>query len=365
MPIPQTIKKNNSEMAQLLKQEPEIFSIPKIGDLTEARLIAKALRAAYFDLGSYGNGIVYGAEYINAKNVIKELEIGETTPAKIIDLENDEGYIELSIAEASQQKKWREVKELFEKDEPLKVKIIGANAGGVTAEISSIKAFMPVSQLANEHYPRVGEGNRTKIAEELKKFIGQEFTVKIIDVNTRANKLIISERAATEQNVKELLLKYSVGQVIDGIISGVADFGAFVRFADNPLIEGLIHISEIDHKLIDNPKDVVKVGDLIKAQIIEIKDDRVSLSLKALKPDPWEKVEKKYKTGETVQGSVAKFNPFGAFINLDEEIQGIIHVSEFGGIEEMKKELELGKSYHFLIDSVKPQEKRILLKLKK
>lgn len=363
--MPQTAKKNNSPLSQLLKQEPGLFSMPKVGDLVEAKLIAKTSRAVYFDLGGYGNGIVYGTEYANAKNAIKELGPGDAVPAKILELENEDGYIELSISEASQQKMWREVKELFEKDEPIKVKITGANAGGVTAEISSIKAFMPVSQLANEHYPRVDDASRTKIAEELKKFINQEFTVKIIDVNTRNNKLIISERAAADQNVKDLLVKYSVGQVIDGIISGVADFGAFIRFADEPLIEGLIHISEIDHRIIDNPKEVVKIGDLVKAQITEIKDGRVSLSLKSLKPDPWQKVEDKYKTGETIEGKIAKFNPFGAFVDLDAEIQGIIHVSEFGGIEEMKKTIEIGKSYQFLIDSVKSQEKRILLKFVK
>lgn len=361
--MPQAAKKNNSPLSQLIKHEPEIFAMPKVGDLIEAKLIAKTSHAVYFDLGSYGNGIVYGAEYANAKNTIKELKSGDVVPAKILDLENENGYIELSISEASQQKMWREVKEIFEKDEPIKVKITGANSGGVTAEISSIKAFMPVSQLANEHYPRVDDASRAKIAEELKKFVGQEFTVKVLDVNTRNNKLIISERAAAEQNTKDLLTKYSVGQIIDGIISGVADFGAFIRFADEPLIEGLIHISEIDHKAIDNPKEVVKVGDLVKAQITEIKNGRVSLSLKALKPDPWQKVEDKYKAGEIIEGKIAKFNPFGAFIELDAEIHGIIHVSEFGGIEEMRNALEVGKEYSFLIDSVKPQEKRILLKL--
>lgn len=358
-------KKNNSPITQLVKQEPNIFALPKIGDLADARLIVKTARAAYFDLGHFGTGIVYGAEYLNAKNILKGLNVGDVTPVKIVELENEDGYIELSLAEASQQKTWHEVQLLQEKDEPFKIKITTTNAGGLITEINSLKAFMPVSQLSNDHYPRVGEGNRAKIAEELKKFIGQELLVKIIDVNPRTNKVIVSERAATEQNVKELLSQYAVGQIIDGIISGVADFGAFIRFADNPEIEGLIHISELDHKIIDNPKEVVKVGDLIKAQIVEIKDGRVSLSLKALKADPWDKVEERYRAGETAHGTVIKFNPFGAFINLDAEIQGIIHVSEFGGVEEMKTKLEIGKSYDFLIDSVKPQEKRILLKLQK
>jgi len=366
----QIAKKNNSYINHLIKQEPDIFAMPKIGDVIDAKLIIKTPRAAYFNLGNYGDGIVYGAEYINAKDVLKKLKPEEIVPAKIIDLENEKGYIELSVAEAKHQKMWHEAKELFEKSEPIKIKITGANSGGVTTEIASIKAFMPVSQLTNEHYPHIDDipagqvgNNKAKIAEELKKFIGEEFNVKIIDVNPRSNKLIVSERAAAEENIKEFLDSYSVGQVIDGIVSGVADFGAFIRFADNPKIEGMVHISEMDHKIIDNPKEIVKIGDIVKAQIVEIKDGKVSLSLKALKPDPWEKIEKKYKAGEPVEGTVAKFNPFGAIINLDEEIQGMIHVSEFGGIDEMKSALEQGKSYPFVIDSIKPEEKRILLKL--
>jgi len=152
---------------------------------------------------------------------------------------------------------------------------------------------------------------------------------------------------------------------VDGIISGVANFGAFMRFADNPQIEGLIHISEIDYKLIENPKDVVKVDEPVKAKIVEIKDGRVSLSLKALKDDPWLKVEERYKAGDAVRGTIFRFNPFGAFVNLAGDIQGLIHVSEFGGVEEMKKALEAGKAYDFTIEMLKPQERRLILKLKK
>jgi small subunit ribosomal protein S1 len=166
-------------------------------------------------------------------------------------------------------------------------------------------------------------------------------------------------------NVKELLSRYRVGEVVDGLVSGIADFGVFVRFVDNPEIEGMIHISELDHRIVDNPKEIVKVDDQIKVKIVDIKDGRVYLSLKALTPDPWEKIGEKYKAGTEVSGSVYKFNPFGAVINLEGGLQGVIHVSEFGGQEEMKAALQLGQTYKFLIDSIKPEEKRIILKAKK
>jgi small subunit ribosomal protein S1 len=337
----------------------------KEGDLTSGQLLKKAPRAAYFDLGKFGTGIVYGTELLNAREILKNLKKGDSIHVKIIELENDDGYAELSLAGAGKQKAWQTVKELCEKGEELTVKITGVNSGGLLAEVDELKAFLPVSQLSNEHYPRVEDGDKTKILEELKKFISQELRVKILDVNMRADKLILSEREITNQNVREKLAKYKPDDVIEGIVSGVADFGAFIKFADDPDIEGLIHISELDHKLIENAKEVVKVNDQVKAKILEIKDGRVTLSLKALRPDPWLQVGEKYKEGTDVQGKVIRFNPFGAFVALDSEIQGLIHVSEFGSIEEMKKQIEEGKLYDFHIESIKPQEKRIILKLKK
>jgi small subunit ribosomal protein S1 len=146
-------------------------------------------------------------------------------------------------------------------------------------------------------------------------------------------------------------------------VSGVADFGAFIKFADQPEIEGLIHISELSHNMVDHPKEVVSVGDLIKAKIVEIKDGRVSHSLKALQPDPWETAGDRFKEGEVVKGEVYRLNPFGAFVRIGHDLMGLIHVSEFGSVDDLKAALEAGKTYDFSIGSVRPTEKRIVLKL--
>ena len=199
----------------------------------------------------------------------------------------------------------------------------------------------------------------------MRKFLNQELSVKVIDVNPRSQKVIVSEREVLSANVKELLGAYTAGQVVDCIVSGVADFGVFVRFTDNPQIEGMIHISELDYKLIDNPKDIVQINDELKAKIIDIKEGRVFLSLKALKEDPWQNVNEKFKVGQAVQGRVHKFNPFGAVVALEGDFQGMVHVSEFGGQDEMKKTLAAGQSYPFIIEAIKPEEKRITLKMAK
>ncbi|MDD5431121.1 MAG: S1 RNA-binding domain-containing protein [Candidatus Pacebacteria bacterium] len=359
------IKKTTSPLAQVIKSSPDLMLNIKQGDLVEGKLLKRTPRAVYFDLGKIGTGVVYGQELFNAKDILKNLKIGDAISSKVADMENEDGYVELSLSEAGKQKTWQAVKEIADKNEEIKVKVTAANSGGLIAMIEGMKAFLPVSQLANEHYPRVDDGSKDKILEELKKFVDQEITVKVLDFNPRSGKLIISEKEISSQNIKDLLVSYKPGDVIEGVISGIADFGAFVRFTDNPKIEGLIHISELSHRLIENPKDIVKVDDLVKAQIVDVKDGRVTLSLKSLTENPWNKIEEKYKAGAEVKGTVTRFNPFGAFVALDPEIQGAIHISELGGAEEMKKKLEVGKSYQFKIDSIKPEEKRIILKLAK
>lgn len=359
-----TNQKNNF-IEQLTKMESIPISLLKVGDLTEGQVIKKEPKRLFLDMGKYGTGIVYGVEFINAKNIIKELNPGDPVKAKIIDLDNESGYLELSLTEAGKHKVWEELKDLKEQDEPIKIKVSGFNSGGLMTEMNGLAAFLPVSQLSNEHYPRIEDGDKKKIADELKKIVGQDLVVKILDFNPRTGKLIISEREVIDRPSKDSLDKYQAGQIIDGIISGVADFGAFVKFVDNPAIEGLIHISELDHRLIDNPKEIVKVDDVIKAKIIDIKNGKIFLSLKALKSNPWDSVEEKYKSCQEVRGVVSKFTPFGAFINLDNEIHGLLHVSEFGSVEEMKKQLEIGKNHNFFIGLINPQEKRLILKLVK
>jgi small subunit ribosomal protein S1 len=364
--MPQTEEPKVSAIAQALKTELSMTDWPKEGAVVEVTLIKKLPRKAYFDMGRFGAGIVFGVEVSNAKEALRNLKPGDKLQAKIITLDGEEGQIELSLSEAGKQKLWQQAKELAEAGEVTKAKIVGANAGGLMAIVAEeLKAFLPVSQLSLEHYPKVPDGDRVKIADELKKFVGQELNVKIIDVNPRTNKIIVSEREVLSANVKELLSAYAVGQVVDCVVSGVADFGVFVRFTDNPQIEGMIHISELDYKLIDNPKELVKINDTLKAKIIDIKEGRVFLSLKALKEDPWTKVGDQFKPGATVQGKVYKFNPFGAVVALDQDMQGMVHISEFGGQDEMKKAIVIGQSYPFVIDTVKPEEKRITLKLKK
>ena len=344
-------------MGELISKVP--FNIPKFGDVIEATVVAIKPSIIYLDLKNFKTGVILGREMKQNPKEFRGLKIGDTVTVKIINLENEDGYIEVSMLKAGEEKKWQMLREKMENGEIIEAKIIKANKGGLMIEVEKIEAFMPVSQLSSAHYPRVEGGNKQKILLELNKLIDKTLNVKIIDLDPREKKLIVSEKATEEKKLKKVLEKYKVGDVVEGTVTGIVDFGVFIKFDE---LEGLIHISEIDWQIIDNPAEFFKVGDKVKAKIVEIEGDKVSLSTKALKDNPWEKIRGKYETGQIVKGEVTKFNPFGVFVKLDKNIQGLAHISEFGTEKKMKETLELGKKYEFKIISIKPSEYRMALK---
>jgi small subunit ribosomal protein S1 len=347
-------------MKEVLNKE-NLMKPPKVGEIVEGKVIGKKRSALFLNLGVFRTGMIYGKEFLEAKEELKNLKIGDSVFAKIIDLENEEGYIELSVSQASKELIWEGLRQKKEKGENVTVKILGANRGGLLTEISGISGFLPVSQLKSEHYPKVEGGDTSKILRELQKFIGQTLEVKIFDLDLRTGKLILSEKVKEVEKIKEILKNYKVGDVVEGEITGVVDFGAFMKFGES--LEGLIHISELDWRLLEDPSEVVKVSDKVKAKIIEISGDKVSLSLKALKEDPWLDIEKRYKKGDIVSGKVTKFNPFGAFVQITPRLQGLIHISEFGTKSKMEEKLKIGKKYNFQILEIRPEEHKMSLKL--
>lgn len=335
------------------------FNIPKIGDVIEGSIIAIKPNVIYLDLESFKTGIILGREIKQNSREFRNIKINDSIKVKVIGLENEDGYIETSLLKAGEERKWQILQEKMEKGEIIETNVLKANKGGLMIEINGIEAFMPVSQLSSAHYPRVEGGDKLKILQELNKLVDKTIKLKIIDLDVKEKKIIVSEKAADEKKMKKALEKHKIGDIVEGTITGIVEFGVFVKFDD---LEGLIHISEIDWQIIDDPAEFFKVGDKIKAKIVEIEDDKISLSTKLLKENPWEKVRDKYETGQTVKGAVTKFNPFGAFIKLDKNIQGLAHISEFGTEKKMKEALEIGKKYDFKILSIKPSEYRMALK---
>lgn len=335
------------------------FNIPKIGDVVEVKITAIKPQIIYLDFENFKTGVILGNEIKQSAKELKNIKTGDVITVKVVNIENEDGYIETSLRKAGEERKWQTLKEKMEEGEIIEANVLKANKGGLMIEINDIEAFMPVSQLSSVHYPRVEGGDKQKILQELNKLVSKTIKLKIIDLDIREKKLIVSEKAAEEKKIKKALEKHKVGNVVEGVVTGIVEFGVFVKFDD---LEGLIHISEIDWQIIDNPAEFFKVGDKIKAKIVEIEEDKISLSTKALKGNPWEKVRDKYQTDQIVKGAVTKFNPFGAFIKLDKNIQGLAHISEFGTEQKMKESLKIDKKYDFKIISIKPSEYRMALK---
>jgi len=355
---------------------PKAFDLPKIGEVVEGRVIKKSARNLYIDLGIWGIGIVYGIEFINAQDMIKNLKAGSVVFAKIVEIENEDGLRELSLAEAGKQKSWDLIRELKKTNQAITTKILSVNRGGLMIEISGISGFLPVSQLANEHYPRVDGGDKNKILEELQKFIGQNFKVRVLDFDPKDDKLIVSEKAAEEEHMKKAIERYKIGDIVNGFVSGIVDWGVFIKWPiEDETLEGLAHISELDWQLVENPADLVKVGDEVVAQIIDIANDRISLSLKRLKTDPWQTASALLEKGMIIEGLVKKFNPYGAFVEISchpaddhpkdngdsSNLQGLCHISEFGSEDKMKAALEVGKKYQFKLLIFAPEEHKMSL----
>lgn len=347
---------NNASLKAAVQSAPKRL---KPQDDVEGTVVSIKKSAIYIDLGIYGVGIIYGAEFIQARDVIKKINIGDSIKSKVIEAENENGHVELSLKEAKQAAMWSDADEAIKSKTVFDLVIKEANKGGLILDWQGVAGFLPASQLKNENYPRVMDGDKDKILRELKKLIGKRISVCVIGAMPKEGKLIFSEKDVDGQEKTEMVGKYSVDDEVEGKITGVVEFGAFVELGDG--LEGLIHISEMSWSLIDDPKTLFKVGDTVKAKIIEIKDGKVSLSVKGLTINPWLEAEKKFKKGDVVKGVVIKFNKHGALASINEGVAGLVHISEFPSEEKMKETLGLGKVYDFAITFFEPKEQRMTL----
>jgi small subunit ribosomal protein S1 len=351
-----------TEFEQLLTQG-DYLKIPALGDVVTGTVIGSGRREIRLDVGGVATGVVRGRELFAESSEYGGLTPGETVEATVINVENENGEMELSFRFAGQQKAWEELRRLFTSGEMVEIKILEANKGGLIINLQHITGFLPVSQLSPEHYPRVSGGDKNKILEKLKSYIGITMKVRVIDVNEDDEKLIVSEKAVWEEAQKNVLSQYAIGSMVEGEVTAVADFGAFVKFDS---LEGLVHISEIAWQRIDHPRDLLKIGQTVKAEIIGIEGSKIFLSMKKLIDDPWTHVHERYNVGDMVKGTVLKVNPFGFFVELDPEIHGLAHVSELSSeanadVNELAK---AGQVLDFKIVSIEPKEHRLGLSLK-
>jgi len=342
------------------------INVPKPGETVSGKIITASSSEVRMDIEGMTVGMIRGKELYRESDEYANLKPGDVMEATVLELENEMGVmeLELSFRYAGHKKAWKKLRALLESNEIISVKIVDANKGGVMIKIDHIVGFLPVSQLTPEHYPRVQGGDKNKILDRLKSYIGTAFEVKVLDINEEDEKLIVSEKTAWEEKQKDVIANYKVGTIVEGIVTAITDFGAFVSFNDN--LEGLVHISEIAWQRIDDPRAFLDPGQKIKAQIIKIDGSKIFLSMKSLIADPWSIVYDKYNVGDIVEGKVLKVNPFGLFVELDVDIHGLAHISELSSkpVVDPFEIAKAGDMVKFRVLTIEPHKHRLGLSIK-
>jgi len=329
------------------------------GEVVDGTVLSVQKHEVLIDLGPYGVGLVPRREI----GFGQKLAVGESVTASIVEPEMESGYSLLSLRKAAKDRGWDEIQVVLEADRTIEVTAYDANRGGLLIELEGVRGFMPVSQLSAEHYPRVSSADKDEILQRLNSLVGKPIEVRILDADKKANKLIFSEKEAIKEGLAERFEKLSVGDSVEGVITGVVDFGAFVNVGG---IEGLVHISEISWERVSSPGDYVKVGDKINAKIIAIDKDRLSLSMKQLQEDPWLKEVDAFKKGDEVEGTVTRITPFGAFVQISSAVEALVHVSELAGEgADPEKVFTLNARKSFVILDIDRDNRKVSLSLKK
>jgi small subunit ribosomal protein S1 len=329
------------------------------GEVVEGTILSIKKNEVWVDLGARGVGVVLRREISHGT----PLEVGQTVTVSVVDPELEEGHALLSMRRAAKDRGWDELQRVFDAGEIIEVTAYDANRGGLLVELEGIRGFLPVSQLAPGHYPRVSGADKDEILQKLNALTNQPLSVRILDVSRKDNKLIFSEKEAIKDALQARFKELKVGDTVEGVVTGVIDFGAFINVDG---IEGLIHISEIAWERVDNPRNYVKIGETVKAKIIAIDKDRLSLSLKQMSEDPWLEQVKAFKKGDLVEGKVTRITPFGAFVQLGPSVEALVHVSEMSDDEAVDPEqlFKLNEKKQFKVLDVDTENRKIALSLK-
>jgi len=352
-----TALKNKTEMDKIAEADERGLIPFKVNDPVKCKVISASGNRLVCDIDGIAIGFVPEKEF---SFDTKDLETGDEITASVMSMEGRDGLVVLSLRRADRDRLWDTLKKKMEENETLSVRVTSANRGGLMVDAGGLIGFLPVSQLSVENYPRVEGGDSNQILYRLKKLTGNALTVKIIGLDRNEEKLIFSEKEAISEAMGGVEALFDVGEVVEGTVSGIAPFGIFVNLNS---IEGLIHISEVSWEHVSDLHKMFKPGQTVKAKIVKIEDGKVSLSLKKLSEDPWLKEMKKLKIGQKIKGEVTKVTAYGAFVKLENELEGLVHMAKTSGDVAKIKKLQVGDKEAFEVIDLKPEARRIGLKL--
>jgi len=359
---------NNQTMESLLNEQELSVDLPQAGDIRTGVIASISSSQILVSIGAKSEGVVSGRELdqLSAEERAA-LQVGQEVHVFVINPEDENGNVVLSLKRAQEQLSWENVEKLLESDNVIDSKIIGFNKGGLIVGVEGLRGFVPSSQISAM---RRSQSTGETPEQRWQKMIGQPITVRVIEVDRERRRLILSERAAStesRQSIKERVIEeLEEGKVYTGRVTSLANFGAFINING---ADGLVHLSELSWDHIEHPREVLEVGQEIKVKVINVDRDkkRIGLSVRALQSDPWKSRVEKYSVGQLVEGVITRLTKFGAFARLEGDIEGLIHISEIAEhrIEHPKEVLKEGEVKSLRVIRIDPEQHRIGLSLRK
>jgi small subunit ribosomal protein S1 len=339
---------------------------PTRGDIRKGQILSVSPNEVLVDIGAKTDAVVSNRDLETMDSEeLAQLKPGKEINVYVVRADDREGSLIVSINLARAYEDWIKAQELMESGEIISVTVTGHNKGGVVGSFGSIQGFIPASQITSLRPRGHGEQDGSDLAE----LVGKELPVKVIEVNRRRRRLILSERAAQREwrtaQRERLLSELREGDVRTGTVSNLCDFGAFVDLGG---IDGLVHISELSWEHVNHPRDVLHVGQEVEVEVLRVDQERqrIGLSLKRTQPDPWKSITSRFSAGQLTEGVVTHLAKFGAFVELEPGVEGLVHISELadGNVEDPGQVVNEGERLTVLILDVDAEQRRISLSLR-
>jgi small subunit ribosomal protein S1 len=359
---------NNQTMESLLNEQEMNVDLPQPGEIRTGMIASISPNQILVSIGAKSEGVVSGRELEQLTQEERdELKVGQEVHVFVINPEDENGNVVLSLKRAQEQISWENVEKLVASDTVIDSKVIGFNKGGLIVAVEGLRGFVPSSQISAL---RRSQSTGDTPEQRWQKMIGQPISVRVIEVDRERRRLILSERAAStesRQSIKERVIEeLEEGKVYTGRVTSLANFGAFINING---ADGLVHLSELSWDHIDHPREVLEVGQEVKVKVINVDKEkkRIGLSVRALQNDPWRSRVEKYSVGQLVEGVITRLTKFGAFARLEGDIEGLIHISEIAEhrIEHPKEVLKEGEVKSLRVIRIDPDQHRIGLSLRK
>ncbi len=354
-----------STMQGLMSDAASEFRTLQRGDVVEGVVVSADRDGILVDVGTKSEGMVPAGE---AQGLLDhgEVHVGEEILVYVVQPEDQDGHVVLSVNRARAERGWRTMQHLFEDGRIFEAEVIDHNKGGLIVNADGVRGFIPLSQVAGV---RLDGSTEDEVRDKLASMVGQTIPVKVLEINRRRNRLILSERQAVQERrglrKEQLINELKEGEVRHGRVSSLCDFGAFVDLGG---ADGLVHLSELAWRQVSHPREVLQVGQEVDVYVLNVDREKkkIALSLRRLQPEPWTTIADRYHPGDVVEGTITKLATFGAFARVEDGIEGLIHISELGDghIVHPRNVVKEGDRVTLRVLRVEPERRRLALSLR-